>query len=369
MIVALLAIGASVLLQLYASSCGVLLTDDSFNYLSAAQSFRSEQQFRSPDGTYFVAWPPLFPILLSLLTQPEKSIVIFHVIAKIIIGIFLYLMASRLIANKILQGIFIVVCVCGVHLSMISVFLWSELFFLVILFATVFLAIWVRVSHQLMVPFLIAGFLLCLQRYAGIFFVAGVFLWLITDTGMVWRRRVVLSSLFFLISACGLTAWVLYVHSVSDEFSFQAYRFFEDPTYNLQLILSRIGELFVSGPDWLLMMAAIIILFASLLSLRDRIGSVPEIRLVVLLVAIYIGGIAFLGRLDRHELDRLISTCVPFIYLLFFLALDRILQKSTAALIRAGLIVVILWTCYPLLRTWQNIELWHHRSCFGVLDK
>lgn len=178
-----------------------------------------------------------------------------------------------------------------------------------------------------------------------------------------------MSGLFFILSSSGLAAWVFYVHSVSDEFSFSAYRFFEDPTYNLQLILSRIGELFVTGPDWLLTIAAITILFASLLSLRDRMGSVPEIRLIVILVGIYILGLVILGRLDKHELDRLLSICVPFLYLLFFLALDRILQKGGGRLMRVGLIVLALWACYPLLRTWQNIELWHHRSCFSVLDK
>jgi hypothetical protein len=258
---------------------------------------------------------------------------------------------------------------CGVHLIMISVFLWSELLYLLMLLGAGILAVAVRTSGRYVVPFFLAGFLLCLQRYAGIFFVAGVALWLITDHGIPFRRRLIISSSYLLVSVSGLAVWVRYIHSVSDEFSFSAYRFLEDPLHNLGYVLGRTGELFVTGPDWLLAGAAVIIAVASLLSLRDRLATLPEIRLVIILLAVYIVGLLMLGRLDTHELDRLLSVYVPFIYLLFFVSLDTVLRKGGSKRLRAGLFIIALWSSYPLARTWQNVELWHHRSCFGVLDK
>lgn len=369
LIAAVLIIFASVLIQWYCTSCGILLTNDSFNYLSAAQSFRSVGEFRSPDGTFFVAWPPLFPVLLSLLPDAQANFISVHALIKIFIGILLYAMASRLIENKWIQIAFLLASMCGVHLIMISVFLWSELLYLMILLLAGFTAILVRTTNAYAIPFLLAGFLLCMQRYAGVFFVCGVSLWLMTDRAIPLRRRVILSSSYLLASMSGLVVWVLHIRSVSNEFSFGAYRFFEDPLHNLVNVLSRTGELFVTGPDWLLVGAAVVIIPASLLALRDRLTASPEVRLAVILIGIYVAGLISLGRLDRHELDRLLSVYVPLIYLVFFISLDLILRKGAPKRLRAGLLIIVLWSCYPLARTWQNVELWHHRSCFGVLDK
>jgi hypothetical protein len=360
-----------VAVQLYSSWCGLLLSSDSYNYLSAAKSFHDSGEFRSPDGTYFVAWPPLFPVLLSLVNDPLQALMILHVALKIGVGILLFYLARTFIQSTILLLAFLMVSLCGVHLTMISVFAWSELLFLFLMLLNMALAkVW-RKKKSYLSLFFLTGFLVCLQRNAGFFYIAAVSVGLFLDEEETFIRRLTNAIAFFVVCISGLVLWIIRAHIVSEEFQFSAFRFFEDPMFNAYHILSRVGELVVPDRSVFTPFVGLIVLVVPLLLFRSK----PEgnrsrtARLPMLVCVIYLVGLTLLGKLDLHELDRLLAIVVPLIYLLAIAGIDKLARNRARITIAISLFILVIWTFYPLLRTAKNARLWHNGSCFSVLNK
>jgi hypothetical protein len=194
-------------------------------------------------------------------------------------------------------------------------------------------------------------------------------LWFLSDKEMTLKKKFAFVAIFATTSVSGLVFWLRYILSVSDEFSFAAYRFLENPQWNAFQILLRMGKLFSVGPDWFLVSVAVLVLGYVAFLLRRDIFQDPKLRLICILLVTYFLGLILLGKLDVHELDRLLSIYVPFVYLLVFASVDRLSRIISKLQVRLVLIVAILWMSYPLIRTWQNAALWHDRSCFSVLNK
>src|SRR5688572_17596485 len=76
----------SLLIQFYVTNCGLLLTYDSREYLSAANSFNEQGVFMGTDGTPYVFWPPLFPMILSLFADPQAAMVWINLVVSALIG-------------------------------------------------------------------------------------------------------------------------------------------------------------------------------------------------------------------------------------------------------------------------------------------
>jgi hypothetical protein len=359
----------SICIQLYTSYCGVLLTDDSRNYLSAARSFASSGEFLSPDGSYFVAWPPLFPVLLSWTSDPLPLWMIINVLLKIAIGLFIYLISTRFISNRSVQHLFTLACLWGVHLTMISAFLWSELLFLLLLLINFMIAVSWKNSVSKFAMICVTGFLLCLQRNAGVFYIASIFFWMLLDQEVPMNRRLLAAFAFAGISLSGWAIWMMHIHSVSDEFNFAAFHFFEDPIHNAFLISSKVGKLWLPGPGWLTSIAGVMITASLCLFLWREIRQRRALQLLILIIVIYSCGLWSLGQLNSHDLDRLISVVVPLLYLLGFVAIDKLVGKISLSSLRIAVIGMILWSFYPLGRTVQNARLWHNQSCYGLLHK
>jgi hypothetical protein len=360
----------SIAMQVYGSFCGILLTDDSLNYLSAAASFAATHEFKSPDGTYFVAWPPLFPVFLSLFQNPEKWMWVLNVLLKIFVSVILLALAQRFLIHRFTCLLLLLVSLCGVHITVISVFLWSELIFLLFLLINFLLAMNLRKGTRYVIAFFLTGFLLCLQRNAGVFYISAVSLWLLLDPAITWKTKITYSTLFFTLSLSGLAVWVYYVSGLSDEFSFAAYRFLEDPLYNVKLILSRIGKLLITGSGSLLISVSIFSFSFAAFFLRSEIRNRRHLQLLVLVIVTYVVGLLTLGRIDPHEMDRLLSVITPLLYLFLFAGFDHFLRSvKQRSIVQALTIAAILWTLYPLSRSFQNVQLWYNRSCLTVLDK
>ena len=75
----------------YCIQCGVLLTDDSYNYLHAATTFISDGKLLNRDFIPSASWPPLYSILLSRFIKAE-------------ITNFQYLQLLLLLANFLVFG-------------------------------------------------------------------------------------------------------------------------------------------------------------------------------------------------------------------------------------------------------------------------
>jgi hypothetical protein len=357
-----LIIGFSLLLQWYGRSCTLLLTSDSYNYLSAARSFAIGGEFRSPDGSYYEFWPPLFPVVLSLTSDPVEMIHFLNLLITVVAGLILFRLAVMFLKDGLLQILFLLIALCSVYQIMISVFLWTELLFLLVVLIHFWIALSVKEGGKKTLFLIVTAFLFCLQRSAGIFFVIAVSSWMLTAGSIPWIRRVKASLLFFVISVSGLALWYGYVKSLKGDFNVSHFRFLEDPFYNLNAIFFTLGKGFVSGPSFLVISSFVCILIVAVITLWKELRMNRSTQFLVWVIALYVLPFLLLGRLDQYEMDRYFSVVMPFMFLFVFIAYDRLVVRFEKYRL-VMLLIIGLWVIYPMARTIKNTRMWHIRSC------
>src|SRR5688572_10399855 len=117
-------------LSLYAHQCGFLVTPDSVEYLAAARSFRENSVLLGSDGTPFVYWPPLFPILLSFFDNPTDGLLWMNIVCQLLIGWAVFKLVITMLEGFVFRILFIAISILSVQLVMVSVFVWSVLIFI-----------------------------------------------------------------------------------------------------------------------------------------------------------------------------------------------------------------------------------------------
>lgn len=355
----------SMSLEFYGRACGFLLTSDSLQYLSAARSFSDSGKFLSPDGSYYSYWPPLFPLLLSSFKHPEDMLVWINLACKVTLAFSLLRIANSFLQDSILKIIFLVAALAGVHVVMISVFLWSELIFMTLIFLNAYCALRLKRHRSFFYWLCVTGFLACLQRNAGLFWMIGVGAWLLLDTSLPWRTRVLQSGGCFLVSTSGLWAWNIYnTFFLPADFSFYRHEFFFYIFPNLKLTLAAFGKMLIPANGMAGMLAGVLffigVLFLGLLKGKpDR-----AIQFFGVVLLFYSMGFLILpGPLDFFELDRYFSVIVPIVYLSAMLMVHGKTRPARPALRVVIYAIAFTWLCYPLTRSVKNVMAWHDRSC------
>jgi hypothetical protein len=360
----LIILALSFVVEYYSRSCGLILTSDSYQYLAAAKSFREQGKLLAVDGTQYSFWPPLFPIILSVFKEPLAFLPWLNIVIKFCFAVILVKVAERFIQNRWMQSAFIFVSLLSVQIVLISVFVWSELLFLLLLF----LNLWACVNERILNRFIVlvvTGFLLCLQRNAGLFCVVGVSIWLFVYEQKSFKYRLRTSILFFILASSSFVIWNTYQSYLIPNPSFEIHKlnFFRDFFINIRttsLVLSRIVLPFQNVISALVF---IIILASGAAYLILRFRSDPKVMLLLIILSTYVTGFLMMGPLDVYEIDRYFSVVVPIGYLLTFMVLEHALNGQTAVgkwMILAFLTYIV---CYTSIRTLKNMRDWHLRSC------
>jgi hypothetical protein len=321
---------SSVLLQWYGHSGGLLTTSDSCNYLSAASSFKSNFTFLSYDGEPYLYWPPLFPIILSVLGGAWYWI---HLSITAWIGVLVVIETRKVITDPLLQLICQASILLSVHLLMIGVFLWSELLFLLLLIY------FIKAVEKNFVAAIILGFFLCLQRNSGIFFVIGAALW-------YWDLKK--SIILFALATSGFWAWNIYV-SVAQE-----YHYFQSIIYNFNVMSTAMMNVLAPVPGFFILIIAGAVGFFLKDDIKTRLMSVMIITYMACLVVIF--------PIAPSDSDRFVTVIIPFFMILVFRAIEIVLAKQTSARRIVLMIVVVCWLAYPLSRALKNASQWHKVS-------
>ncbi len=359
--------GATVLALLvegYSRYCGFLFTSDSFQYLSAAHSFRASGVFLSPDGSHYAHWPPLYPVLLNLFADPIWSANVIHLLCKLVLSWLVYRLSMVYLTDNRTRAIFALSVLLGVHLLLISVFIWSELVFVTLALAMLYHH--TQKPDRLLTGWLLAlGFLLCLQRNAGVFWIAGL------ATGWLLARglslpRATQAAAFFLICTSGMWAWNSYnTWFVPAAFAFYQHPFFSAVPGNFMRAGTQLAAAFFPAPPhalWGVLLAVLhLVALGVLWKFRTHALALP-----VWLAIVFCAGFVVLGPLDHYELDRYLCI-VP---LLLYLPLLRGFEMACTRYAlppRVVWLVLIVLTSYPLVRTAQNAHRWHQRSCLPAV--
>jgi hypothetical protein len=355
----------SIVLEWYGRYCGFILTSDSLQYLSAAKSFSESGKFLSPDGSSYAYWPPLFPVLLSW-GDPFIIVSSLHVVSKIIIATIMLYLAFLFFQKSLYRIVFLTASLLSVQYIMISVFLWTELLFMCLLFGNAFFALNLK-KKKYFYWFLLTGFLLCLQRNAGLFWVSGVSVWMMVDQENTFLKNFLKATLYFLVSTSGFWAWNIYnTFFIPTDFNFYQHSFLNDWVYNVGLIAQTYVYLII--PLKHIPLSVMVFCTATLLVVYILRNSIDrKLLLFVITLATYTAGYSIMPTLDVYEMDRYFSVMTPLIFLMVLLATEKLSQYPITWMKPVMAILVVCWLAYPLARTVKNVRSWHDRSCTEVL--
>jgi hypothetical protein len=353
---------ASICLEFYGRSCGFILVSDSLQFLSAAKSFREEGKFLGDDGSYYSYWPPLFPIILSASSNPLVLLSWVNLVWKLTIACSLLYFSNLFFRGVFWRILFIITSLLSVHFIMISVFVRSELLFMCLIFGNAYFALNLKRPFHFY-GFLLTGFLMCIQRNAGLFWISGVCVWMVLDQQDSFFRNFFKAIFFFIISTSGLWVWNVYnTFLIPADFSFYKHPFFMDWSYNMTLIVETyVKILFPITHNRLLWVSLVLGSGVIVFLLRKEFNR--QLSFVACTLILYTAGYASMVKLDVYEMDRYFSVVTPFVLLFFLMAMEKA-SESSLKWVRYGVVsLAILWSGYPMARTIKNVIAWHERSC------
>lgn len=214
----------------------------------------------------------------------------------------------------------------------------------------------------------VTGFLICLQRNAGFFYVcaATAFIFFQNDTSLL--HRIKSGSVFFLLSVSGLVAWHCYIAFQPTSYRLTRYPFLEDVAFNASLLFPFLGKILIPFRNWI----SVVMFALSIITIGfayNRSNKKLPLLLPLFSFLFYIIGFLVVERLGFDEIDRFLSICLPFFLLLLFFAAEQLYLSSHAQVRSLTIIALILWSLYPLSRTVINAYSWHQRSCSAVSGK
>lgn len=358
----------SLTLLLYINWCSIGLTFDSYDYLFAAKSFRNTGILLNANETIFRERTPLFPILLAMLNNNVFYIKLSFALAHISI-LYGFLFFHRSFSTSSSEQLYLSVLLSfSVPLLLIESFIWSESYFLVLLSLSLYcLILWT--THQQITYIILAatlGFLYCIQRNTGIFFVLG-------STLFIWSEKPTLKGLitaafFSLTALSGWTLWTAY-HLIEKGPGFQptlleigenilpniltyldSYSVWIFPhTIALPIRVSLFSILLILGIRWL---------WETYQTQKNKLEGIV-IKLWILMMSSYHLGMMLLEKAVIWEVDRFIAILYPFTAFIFVIIGSHQI-KNKPLIIK---ILISLWLLYPMVRTYKNSIFLHHRNC------
>lgn len=351
-------------MQWYGHQCGLLFTDDSANYVSASQSLKANGNFRSPDGSLYTYWPPLFPATLALFDSPGHAVPWMYSVVTILIGLLSIVILNRILESNRFKVLVLFLTLTSVQFMMVSVFLWSEMNFLLLVLCVTACALNLKKSNTYVIGLLVFAFLMCLQRNAGVFILAGVSCWIFLDKTLKLRTRLTKSLLVFLVGVSGLIAWNIYLSFVIESgFFFYKHEFFVHAIENFTTISNMLVRIFIPVSGWISVVIGILLMVALIFHIRN---SSPFVQLIGLLILFYLTGLICMFRLDIHDIDRFLSVIIFFIYALVFESVAKESKQFSKTVRILAFPLLLLWTIYPFYRTVNNLRQWNSKSCARI---
>ena len=349
----------------YTYGQGLFFTNDSHHYLSASQSFKSSSGFVDSDNNYLLFWPPLFPIIISTINAPEQLFRYVNMALVVIIAISVFRITRIVIRSKVLAFLCFIFVLTGVQLLLIASYFWSELIFLTLTLVFVETLLRYPANKRLIYVTIFVGFLLCLQRNAGVFIALGASLWLHFQ-----RRNTIDKSVeplaFFLFVVSGSIVWNFYVWILlsHDQFSFSE-ALFQNASYNLGSMSSALVGTFLPIRNFstpILIAAFAIFIYA----LKSHIAINHAFQLLFMLSITYLCFLSLVlvvniegYRIDFGEGERFVSVIIPLVGIMVFQSMEFYLDRLKKPAKKVLVVLIVLWLVYPVSRTVKNAKQWH----------
>lgn len=356
----------------YATYPGLAMTPDSWNYLSAARSFATIGELRNANGTLYTAWPPLFPVLLSLWADTVPLSWKWLQVGCMASSLALWgHMGQLLLTHKVLARLYVLVLAFSTPWLMCAGFLWSEPVFLLLFSTYIYALYWYSITGNQLLLLLatLCGVLLPLQRVSGFFVLAGVGLAVVVlYPARAGRQRGILLAHGLIVLSAGLV-WQYYTLLVVESRNLQEIK-------EWQVWVRAADDFGHAMGRWLLPMTNRAEqghwAYAALFLLLSAIGVfVPGPRflrllgIVVAAVLLPLVPLAWLGQSGTGLTDADRYTAVvyaPFFLLLFAQAQRLLPQPVSSKQQRLVWLFGLCWLLYPAARMVRNAHYLHQRE-------
>lgn len=347
----------------YAVWCGLGLTYDSHNYLSAARAIGEGRPMETQLGAKYVAQPPLFPAILSLWNGNLFFSKVFNIACYAVTLILTWKLidvALDSIGYKVLACFYIFL---STPLLLVHSFLWSEPLFLLLIQLTIVTLYFYRQTKRRSFFYALIGLslLLCAQRNAGIFIVSGIFLGLFLEENSFVDRIKVVGAL--LISLVGFFIWNIYGF-IREGGDFLAAGYFQNIPGNILEYSRAVGVWFLPGTlsQYVLVVPGlfgllfVISIFFSSEPISPRLTFLRQLSTIPF---VYVLGFVILGKPVASDVERFLAGIFPVYSVVVFQAVERMQIKRKKWLILPVAIILL----YGLLRTGNNAKRWNESNC------
>ncbi len=372
----------TLILYIYLCSNGLGLTPDSHAYIAAAKSFATSYKFSLETENPYIAWTPLFPVLLSVFSQKMMVwVIILHSFALLTVILFIYKLAEKFITSNFLKIWVCLQAVFSPYLFLVGAFLWSEIIFIAILWLIIYV-VSEKLSQNItnknsyfMILILLSN-LLCLQRNVGILFVVGVSIWLCFyyyHLSIGWLKATQWISIYAIFSSIGFVIWQIRCELLSPKKVNLTENIFDfQPLDVLYFSAHRLSTwIFPPQVPYLIRIFLFLLLITYILITVYKLQKKQQVHikhyfanyyLFPILTFIYTLSMIILLRNFDNDGDRYLAPVHGIFIFCLGLFFDKlILHKipSQGFKKKVFFVILALFLVYPITRTLKNVHFWH----------
>jgi hypothetical protein len=358
-------------LQQWSIYCQIGLTNDSLDYLAAAHSFAEKGILLDAEGRPMVVWTPLFPVILSFFDPYNLWFSPYFNAICLWLTTWIW---AKIIRITIQDFGFQIWCLAVLMLNIVlpftHSFLWSEPLFLSLSALSLYSLL--RYFHNsnstyffLLVFF---SFWMALQRNAGILFIAGITLGMLS---FLKPTRILPVISFAFLAGLGWLSWTLHKvffrNELYSDFIFQF--FYVELWFSNLLIYADAWKAWFlpRGLAWSVNIGLSIGVLIGIILRFPRPNHEPNVKFLktlFLIFLIYTAGILNLLGLESETAERYSAPLYPLVCVFFTNILAETYQKLSKPIFKSLLTFALIgMLAYPLIRTFKNVSFWHEVNC------
>ncbi|MEH0158309.1 hypothetical protein V6R21_29910 [Limibacter armeniacum] len=369
-VVYLLVMLAFTMLYALLGSNGLSLSFDSYEYLIASHSFLESGVMMKSNDELFVYWPPLFPILLAYIARNTMEGVMllnyFSLLSTVFLLVKWFINTIKNSRNPIVY-FYALIVTFSIPYLLVGKFIWSEPFFIFLLTSYLYSLnnFLKKPSSKYLILITIFGFLMPLQRFAGLFVFLGVGIALSITEQKLLKRHWKMLLLSVVISLSGVLCWLIYTRVGGMESR-------ESATFSwtfLLYILRNYGEVMAR---WFMPVGILpylgngfyIIAFITVMVCVLVVGIIQNkknkfISVLSSVILCYVGLYILAGvykkcAIDIQEVERFMSPVFGLIFFVFMFSISGLYERI-AKFQRVSLIILLsIWITYPVIRAVKN---------------
>jgi hypothetical protein len=321
------------------------LSQDSAFYISAARNLLAGRGLTCFDGTLFVAWPPLFPLMLAgfgwLGIEPTSGAWFVNTLAFGLVVFLTGILLARSVRDRTLVALGTVAVMMSPSFFNTAIVVWTEpVFALLLALLALFLGRFsVRCRMLDFIPIVVLTALAPLQRYIGMAVIPAAALAILTERELPVRRRVAYSVVLCLLSSLPIGLWLARNLRLSGTLTGEragAFTALGPTALTLsRAILSwflpeRTGKVLGVFSIVLVLAAAVLTAWLVVSAVRRRKGNGPaQVWFALITVLVYVAVLlAAGGGYGNLEHDRFMAPVFFLTVLLLAVAAERVIQAS-----------------------------------------